>query len=273
MRNSDTWRFRVSHKVWFGVLLIGTLLMNSCVTPKKITYLQVYPESKYSGEYVAPETYKIQPNDNLYIRISTPDPRLSDIFNPMPQGSTMRLDEGSATLMSYPVQLDSTVEIPYIGAIAVAGKTLSEANDAIKTVALDYVSDVSVTVRLVNNYVSILGEVRAPGMYPIYKERLTIFQALAMAGDMDIYSDRFQLSLIRPTGEGTVVKEFDLTDKNIVDSEFYYVMPNDVIYAKPMKGKFFALDQFTIPMILSTITTSVSLFILIQNIIILQQPQ
>jgi len=262
-----------SHRYWLIVLVVGCCFLNGCVTAKKITYLQEYKDSEYSDEYTPPEAYRIQPDDNLYIRVSTPDPTLSSIFNAMPEGGTMMAGQESSHLLSYSVKLDGTVEFPYIGAIHVAGKTLSEAKAAIEEVLVDYVSDASVTARLVNNYVTILGQVNAPGMYPIYKEKLNIYQALALAGDLAQFSDRYQLKIVRQTMEGSIVKEFDITDENIVDSEFYYIMPNDVIYAKPMKGIFFQMSEFPFALVLSSITTAISVFIFIQNSIIIQQQQ
>ena len=252
-------------------IIVLVVLLNSCVTNRKTTYLQEYRKSEYSTEYTTPETYLIRPNDNLYIRVSSPDPTISEIFNAMPGGGITSVTGESLQITSYPVQLDGRVELPYIGAIYVGGKTLSEAKIEIEAKLVDYVSDASITVRLVNNYVSVLGEVKAPGRYPIYKEGLNIFEALAMAGDAADFGDRFKLSIIRQTPTGTVVKEFDLTDRNIIDTEFYYILPNDVIYAKPMKGKFLGFSQFPYTLILTTITTTVSLFFLIQNYIILQE--
>jgi len=213
-------------------------------------------------EYVAPESYLIQPNDNIFIRVSTPDPRWSDMFNTLPvSAGSAAVTEQSVDLLSYVVELDGTVEIPYIGSILIAGKTLKEARSIIEDRLVDYVTDPTITVKLVNNYVSILGEVNRPGRYLIYKEQLNIFQAMAMAGDVDIYGDRYSLNIVRQTTEGTIVKEFDITDKNIIDTEFYYVMPNDVIYVKPMKGKFFGLYQFPYAVILTSVTT----FLLLMN--------
>ena len=92
---------------------------------------------------------------------------------------------------------------------------------------------------------------------------MNIFHALAMGGDLDVYSDRYNVQIVRQTPEGTVVKEFDLTKRDILSSEFFYVMPNDVIYAQPMKGKFFNMNTFPYAVIISTITT----FILIWNFV------
>jgi len=258
---------------WFYIILIGCFIMNSCVTSRKTTYLQEHNSSDIPEESFTPENYRIQPNDNLYIYVSTPDPSISAIFNAIPTGGIMRMEEGTANLLSYPVHLDGTIDLPYIGSVGVAGKTLSETKYALEEELIDYVKDASVTVKLVNNYVSILGEVNAPGMYPIYKERLNIFQALAMAGDMAEISNRSQVSIVRQTPNGSQIKEFDLTDKNIVDSEFYYVMPNDVIYAKPIKGSLFRRNQPTVTLISTTISAALTLFVIIQTYLISLQPQ
>lgn len=260
--------YRKKSKILLLVLLVT---FSACVTNKHATYLQVYEESEYSGEYVPPKNYLIQPNDNLYIRVTTLDPRYAVIFNAMGEGGYMQADEASVNLLSYPVELDGSVDLPYVGSIEVAGKTLPEAKKTIKLVLDEYVTDASLTVKLVNNYVSILGEIRNPGMYPIYKERLNIYQALAMAGDVADYSDRYELSIIRQSPEGSIVKEFNITDRNIIDSEFYYVLPNDVIYVKPLKGRFFAINTAPYTFALTTITAAISLFVLIQNNIFLRQ--
>jgi polysaccharide export outer membrane protein len=256
-------------------LLAGLVMivLSSCVTNKHATYLQEYEESEYSEEYVPPEDYLIKPNDNLYVRVTTLDPRYSVIFNAMSESNTLRSDESSINLLSYPVELDGSVDLPYIGSVQVAGLTLQEAKKDIEAVLAEYVNDASITLKLVNNYVTVLGEVRQPGMFPIYKERLNIYQAIAMAGDVADFSDRYELSIIRQTtqGEKSDVKTFNITDKNIIDSEYYYVLPNDVIYVKPLKGRYFAINTAPYTFALATITAAISLFVLIQNNIFLRQ--
>ena len=248
------------------LLFIASIFLHGCVTNEKITYLQEYPESEYSGEYVVPETYLIQPNDNIYIRVSTLDPRFSTFFNvSFDQGGGARMDESTADLLSYPVQEDGTIEMPYIGPVEVAGKTLTEAKVVIEELVKDYVNDAAITVRLVNNYVSILGFVTRPGLYPIYKQRLNVFQAISLAGDLVPYGDRYAVRIVRQTLEGSEVKEFDITDRLIIDSEYFYVLPNDVIYVKPMKGRFLGMNEFPWAVIFSSITTTISIILLIQS--------
>ena len=147
--------------------------------------------------------------------------------------------------------------------LLVAGKTLNQIKEELDIALKSYITDAVVTVKMINNYVSIIGEVQNPGKYPIYKNRLNIFQALAMAGDLDKYSNRQKIQIIRQTPEGNTVKEFSLKDRSIIGSQFFYVMPNDVIYAPPMKGRFFQMDAFPYSVILSTITT----FVLIWNVL------
>lgn len=262
-----------SHR-WILVLLFTSIFLNSCLTNKKITYLQDYNRSLYSDEYVPPETYLIKANDNLYVRVATLDPRFSEFFNPSVAGGDAggtRMDEQSAALLSYPVQEDGKVDIPYVGPILVAGKTLAQAKEDIEAVLVDYVTDATVTVRLVNNYVTVLGSVNDPGMYLIYKDRLNVFQALALAGDIIAFGDRYTLSIVRQTNAGSEVREFNITDKKLIDSEYYYVLPNDILYVKPMKGRFFGLETFPYGVLFSSITAFISIFVLIQNSIIINQ--
>jgi polysaccharide biosynthesis/export protein len=245
----------------FAALVIS---MTSCVTNKKLTYLQ---SEGTREEFIAitPANYIIQPYDNLFIRVVTPDPKWSDMFNTISTTTygINSVNEQSADMLSYTVEDDGTIELPYAGRFMVAGKTLKTVKAELDNALKSYISDAVVTVKIVNNYVSIIGEVQRPGKYPIYKDRLNIFQALAMAGDLDIFSDRQKLQLIRQTPDGNIVKEFTVKDRSIIGSQFFYVMPNDVVYAPPMKGRFFQMDSFPYALILSTITT----FILLWNVI------
>jgi polysaccharide biosynthesis/export protein len=252
-----------SNRITTLLLIAVTLLLTSCVTNKKLTYLQ---SEGVREEFISitPATYIIQPYDNLFIRVVTPDPKLADMFNTMPATvSGISVTELSADMLSYTVDDDGTIELPYAGRFMVAGKTMHMVKTELDNALKSYIADAVVTVKMVNNYVSIIGEVQRPGRYPIYKDRLNIFQALAMAGDLDIFSNRQKLQLIRQTPEGNVVKEFSVKDRTIIGSQFFYVMPNDVIYAPPMKGRFFQMSAFPYSVILSTITT----FVLLWNVL------
>lgn len=244
-------------------LITVPLLLTSCVTNKKLTYLQS-EGAREEFISITPATYIIQPYDNLFIRVVTPDPKLSDMFNTMPAAvSSISVNELSADMLSYTVDDNGAIELPYAGRFMVAGKTLKMVKTELDIALKSYIADAVVTVKMVNNYVSIVGEVQRPGKYPIYKDRLNIFQALAMAGDISTYGDRQKIQLIRQTPESNMVKEFSLKDRSIIGSQFFYVMPNDVIYAPPMKGRFFQMNAFPYSVILSSITT----FVLLWNVL------
>lgn len=244
----------------FSIVVLA-IISDSCVSRKKITYLQHSKKADKSfvssqGLYtsVTPEEYKIMPNDYLLIRVITPDPQWSALFNI--QIGDAGITHESAALSSYPVGPDGNIDMPYVGKVPVAGKNLSEIKKDLETVFKNYVSDAAITVRLVDNYVSIIGEVNSPGRYQISKDRMTIFEALALAGDISTYSNRQRIQLIRPSPHGPVVNEFSLADRSILHSEYYYVMPNDVIYALPLRGRTFQLNTAVYTIFLTTISTA-----------------
>ncbi len=195
----------------------------------------------------------------------TPDPKWSEMFNTLPTTAySVTVTEQSADLISYPVDSSGAIILPYAGENQVAGKNLESITADVEAALKSYITDAAVSVKLINNYVSLLGEVNRPGRYPIYKDRLNIFQALAMGSDLGDYSNRQQIQIIRQTSGGNVVKEFTLTDRSIMSSEFFYVMPNDVIYAKPIKGKFSQMNAFPYGVIISTITMFVLIYSVVQ---------
>ncbi len=218
------------------------LILASCVSKKKLTYLQF---SDKSGAYktaesdfltsVTPSAYKIIPYDNLFIRVITPDPQWSAIFNI--ETGTTGLTQESAGLSGYSVDIEGNIEIPYVGKVNVAGRTISEVKVELDSIFKNYVSDAAITVRLVNNAVSIIGEVNAPGRYVLYKDRINIFEAISLASDLNDLSNRQRVQLIRPSPYGPSIKEFSLLDRSILSSDYFYIMPNDIIYVMPRQGR------------------------------------
>ncbi|MFB6317411.1 polysaccharide biosynthesis/export family protein [Saccharicrinis sp. FJH54] len=244
------------------LLLFAMLSVTSCVTKKQITYLQSPTKKIPSYEDYKPENYKVEPGDELYINV---EPLMEE-----EQGflSTSRQIAGGSmvgrtlSLLSYLVYDDGTIDFPYVGTIKVEGLTTREIRQKIMDVLDDYLMEqAKVTVKLVNRYISIIGDVKSPGRYEIYEEQLNIFQAIAMSGDVATYGNRAQIKIIRKVGDETVIKEFDLRSEDIIGSEYYYVVPNDVIYVEKMQGQFFRFDNFG--NLFSTITSSLSFLILV----------
>jgi len=244
-------------------LILSVVIISSCVSRTKLTYLKY---SNNSSSYdvltndinksVTPSAYKINPYDNLFIRVITPDPQWSELFNATPVGTGTVVTEETAGLFGYTVDIDGNIEIPFVGKIEVAGQTLSEIKVELDSVFKYYVADAAITVKLINNYITLIGEVSQPGRYRLTKERVTVFEALALAGDMDEFSNRQKVQLIRPSPYGPIVKEFSLADRSILSSEFYYMMPNDIIYAAPMKGRSFQVNSAFWMLFLTTVTSA-----------------
>jgi polysaccharide export outer membrane protein len=244
------------------VSISALLVLSSCVSKRQLTYLKfsdkASSEIQATGEgmtSVTPAAYKLMPHDNLFIRVVTPDPQWSSLFNVMPVGAGGSVTEESARLYGYPVDDNGFIEIPFVGKVMVAGKTLAEIKTELDVIFKNYVTDASITIRLVNNYISVIGEVSIPGQYPITKDRLTILEAISLAGDLTVYGDRQKLLLIRPSPYGPMIKDISLSDRSILSSEYYYVMPNDIIYAQPVKGRPFQVNSSIYSLFLTTITT------------------
>jgi polysaccharide biosynthesis/export protein len=246
------------------ILLSIILVSGSCVSRKKLTYLK-YPgkpdnfivSAKDYKLSITPADYKIMPYDNLFIRVLTPDPQWSALFNI--DVGTGGLNQESAGLSGYSVDIGGNIEIPFVGKVNVGGNTLPEIKFKLDSVFKNYVTDASLTVRLVNNYVSVIGEVNSPGRHGLSKDRMNIFEVLALAGDMTPYSNRQKVQLIRPTPYGPVIKEFSLSDRNILSSEFYYIMPNDIIYAMPLSGRPFQVNSSVWSILFGTISSALGI--------------
>jgi polysaccharide export outer membrane protein len=252
---------KISHST-FLIVTILALMLGSCVTQKELTYLRYSGgvDSKYKADYermsTLPAEYKIMPYDNLFIRVITPDPQWSELFNTMPIGAGGAVTEESARLFGYPVDNNGKIEIPFVGSVSVGGKTLNELKVQLDSIFKNYVTDAALTIRLINNNISIIGEVSMPGRYQLTKDRVNVFEALAMSGDMSEFANRRKVQLIRPSQYGPIIKEFSLSDRSILSSEYYYVMPNDILYVLPMKGRAFRINSSVWSLFLTTITSA-----------------
>lgn len=238
------------------------MLVASCVTPRKTHYLQ--EPDKYVPnypEYHTPADYNIQVGDELNIRVITLDPESQKIFNTTTGSSSTSLSSSYKGLYTYTVYNDGTIDFPYIGAIHVAGLTTRQIKHKIEDELKDYVKDCSVEVRLVNNYFNLLTE-KSASRHQLTKEKMNIFEALAVGGDLGPYSDRKHIKILRqlPAG-GSEIKEFDIRSKEILESEYYYIQPNDIIYVKAFQGQFFRVNSFLTAIGITSSTISFGLLV------------
>jgi polysaccharide export outer membrane protein len=166
---------------------------------------------------------------------------------------------------SYRIYSDGTVDIPFLPPVKLVGLTELEAQDTLRNAFREIIPDADVKLALYNKTFTVLGDANS-GTYTIYKERMTIFQALAMTGDIMNTGDRRHIRIIRPQGNAEpLVLEFDIRTNTIIDSEYYYVYPNDLIYVSRDPGSFYKQSSYS--GFLALITSSVSLLITVLNYI------
>ncbi|MDR2841263.1 MAG: polysaccharide biosynthesis/export family protein, partial [Paludibacter sp.] len=201
--------------------------------------------------------YKLKTGDYLYVRVYSADEMLPQILNGTPgatsqnQGGMFNVgDSPYSDLITYLIDAEGNIEFPMIGKINLEGKTLRESGRIFEQKLSTMLKSCSVDVLIVRRYFSVIGE-GASGRYAIEKEKMTIYEALAQIGDLGTYSDRSKIQLIREKNGKTEIKQFDLRGVDIINSEFYYIEPNDVIYVPTLKEQFFSVTS--LPVVFSTI--------------------
>lgn len=254
---------------FFLILFAG---LASCVSNEKIIYLQNLEGKKpiSEGELIAYEIpeYKLQYNDIIDVNIQTVDELLKDGFTPKamqnPQMMQLAQTGGDVYYMTgYTVDKNGNIRLPIIGEVAVKDKSVEEAREAIEAALRSYItSEVYVKVKLGGIRYSALGEFRRPGKFTILQDRMTIFEAIANAGDLSNIAKRDEVLLIRQYPEGTKLHRINLNDRQIVQSPFYFIQPNDQLYAEPMKVREVGAGENaaqSLSLIISAITVSVLL--------------
>ena len=245
------------------MLSVLVMLFSSCVMSKKINYLQEGSGIPNYNDSVSFDDYKLQRGDYVYIHVNAIDKEMADMFNgniSLNNMYNLTPDNSTARLYLYLVDENDCIDYPYVGPIKVVGETLREVKLLLEEKLDGMLQGYSVDIRLANRSFSIIGE-SGSGRYNIPREQLTIFEALAMSGDLSLYANRKEVHLIRQTAEGTKVKVFDLRSKSIIDSEYYYVQPNDVIYIPFESAKHWGANHFTSVLSMTFATVSFGLFV------------
>jgi len=242
--------------------LLALALFSSCKSNKELIYLQNLPE----GEVVqsvpfSTDRYHLRPGDNLYIQVASINPEVNQLFNPaMASGggagtAQMFNSVSGQYLNGYLIDQDGRIELPIIGGVDAQGKTLQEVKDTLVKRVSEYFKEATVTVKLLNFKVTVMGEVSRPGVIYAYNNTFTLLEAISQAGGTTDYSRLKKALVIRETPKGTVNMEVDLTDKAFLTSQAYFLQPNDVIYVWPDKYKNTRLNAPMYSLMLSTIST------------------
>lgn len=251
----------------FVVGLLLSIVFNSCTTQKQLTYLQGVDGAEKDNffPYTRPE-YRLQMQDILYVKIST----LNEDVNIMlsPGGATTgqqasQMEGAGAYLMGYSLRDTGYISLPVIGDVFVYNMTLEEATKKIEQKVSLMLKDATVVVKLLSYHITVLGEVKTPKTFTYFGNQLTILDALGMAGDLTDYGDRTNLLVLRSSMGGSKTYRINLKDKNLLLSETYFLLPNDIIIVEPRKVKLINLNAGTISLFFSTIFSTLSLTLLI----------
>jgi len=239
-------------------LFIFSFLLFSCTPLKKITYLQ--DKSSKSDTVKLKESYneyRIKANDELFIQIQSIDEKVNSYFNYEKTNQYVQTYSG-VYLIGYTVNDSGYVYLPTIDKVKVIGLTVNQAKDTIQSKVNQYISGVSVNVKLGNFKITVLGEVNRPGTYYIINSRFTIFEAIGLAGDLNIYGNRMNVKIIH-SNDNNRVSVVDLTDKRLINTSEYYLLPNDIIYVEATKSKIYGTTPFPFATILATLSTLILL--------------
>ena len=245
------------------VIILGFL--SSCVTHRNLEYIQNKNKNAIAFKEAQFPDYRLKPNDELYIKINSLDETAANIFSNNNQDYYMgSLQPYGASLISYTIDKDGYLILPVIGKILVKDKTISEVSAILKDSLSHILNQPLVTVKLVNRFVSVIGEVKNPGYFPYSTEKLTVYDALGMAGDITDYGNRNKVILVRNENGENVRINLNLNKSEVLSSSYYYVRPNDIIYVMPLRKKFWGLSQFPYGTILSAITTGLLFYSIIK---------
>jgi polysaccharide biosynthesis/export protein len=241
-------------------------LIESCVPIKDLQYLQSKNKSNESSE-IAPvvlKPYRLQVNDVLSIRIKALDQKLVEMFNPTITNQQQANNVDALYFDGFSVNDHGDIRVPVLGEVNVIGLTLDEIRIKIeKQLLKEYFNkeaEIFVSVKLAGLRYTINGEVLNPGTKTLLQEKVTVLEAIANSGDITITGNRKDVMIVRQYPHGTEIHSIDLTSIKAINSPYYYILPNDFIYVKPLKQKSWGtgtngLQSFT------TILTAVSLLV------------
>jgi polysaccharide export outer membrane protein len=218
-----------AYSVFLLILAVG------CASPKKIVYFQ-NNEDVSINDSILNYSPKIQAGDILAINVSAVDAEAALPFN-LYETPIVGDFVANAIPITYLVNEDGNIFFPVIGKFNVSGLTTKEINEKLTTVLDSYINEPIINLRLMNFRITVLGEVMKPGSFTIPDERISIIDAIGLAGDLTIYGERENITLIREQNGTRTFVNVDLTNRELFKSPYFFLTQNDVIYVKPNKTR------------------------------------
>lgn len=242
--------------LWIGIVMI-VINLNSCVPFSQLSY---FNDIDRLQPVVNPKTQKtIMPFDKLYIKVVGIDPQTTQIFATTEEVRAGSM--GAGAILGYMVDEAGNINFPFVGTINVGSLTTAQAASKIQKALSDYVANISVTVKYIDNEVTVIGEVERQGVYNFTQDKISIYEALGLGGGITRYGDRKNVILTRNSGEKIVHYRLNLTDSKIASRDYYYVLPNDIIIVEPLKAISTSYSNITYTTVLSSITTLIAVLL------------
>jgi len=259
-------------RIFLVLSLIVSVVVTSCIPHKDTLYIQKKEGVIDSLQTIVEQQkpYRVQINDILNIRVKALDQDNVQIFNPIGDGDLSASSVEQSYFDGFTVDIHGNIRIPTLGKINVLGFTTEEIEQMIEKKLLEEefkeTANIFVTVKLTGLRYTTTGEIGKTGATVLFQERVNILEAIANSGDIPVTGDKKDVLIIRQYPQGQKIHHLDLTDIRIMDSPYYYIQPNDMIYVKPLKQKSWGTGTNVlqnigaIATVLSLITTTILLF-------------
>ncbi|MCB9202854.1 MAG: polysaccharide biosynthesis/export family protein [Flavobacteriales bacterium] len=256
--------FRYAYFLIFSFTLFSIF---SCTTPKDVVYLQGI-DNIDSLKAVTGYESTYQPDDIINIRVASADMQSVAPFNQMGIQESSGGGQQQRIGTQYILDKNGSIEMPIIGEVNLLGKTRTESIVYMQKLLSKYIKDATILISNESNKISILGEVGSPGIIELPNERITIFEAIALAGDLRITGKRDNILLIRDNNGTRSHTRINLLDTSIMDSEYYYLRKNDILYIEPNIKAVRGADDLrtTLPLILGVTSSIISLALILTKL-------
>ncbi|MDQ3100468.1 MAG: polysaccharide export protein [Bacteroidota bacterium] len=247
--------------------LLIMLLFGSCVGKRSINYLHDRSLSVGASKLFDNKKfeYRIQVNDVLSIRVMGLDEATHRFFNIEGQNNFQGFNDAALYVNGFSVDKNGHVQLPTVGKIKVQGLTVGEAQELVQRKINEYFTNATVILKMVSFRVSVLGDVERPGAFFVYHNQITILEALSMSGGPNEFADKTHVTLMRQSDRGVQAIYIDLSNTSVLSSEYYYLLPNDVLYVPTLGARASRLNLDLFVILLSTISTAAVVFTIIQS--------
>ena len=229
------------------LLFAAVILLSSCDSYKQVPYFQDLNRGSVVQENIKNlSTYTIQPADILGIYISDAyNKEAAEAFNPNLNRLNGNIMDAASNnpIIGYLVDEKGNIQLPLLGTMKVQGYTLAELREQLLKVLPQYMKAPIINIRITNFKISVMGDVLKPDTYTFQTDQVTITQALAAAGDLNITAKRTSLLLVREVDGKRIFVPLDLTSKNLFESPYFYLKNNDILYVDPDRTKFALVDR------------------------------